>query len=101
MVKLRQMIPNVGEDHSIIVNTNTSIWQPIQPNILQLILFSNDKTGERVMMQKWQAGAEWNTRYPLGEEILVIDGDLEDNDGTYTKGVWIRNPASWNGKEPS
>jgi anti-sigma factor ChrR (cupin superfamily) len=30
--------------------------------------------------------------HPLGEEALLVDGDLEDDQGSYGPGCWVRNP---------
>jgi anti-sigma factor ChrR (cupin superfamily) len=31
--------------------------------------------------------------HPYGEEVLILEGSLEDEFGTYGKGTWIRNPV--------
>ena len=31
--------------------------------------------------------------HPNGEEVFVIDGEFEDEDGFYPAGTWIHNPA--------
>ena len=30
--------------------------------------------------------------HPAGEEVWVLEGILEDEDGSYPKGTWLRNP---------
>lgn len=48
--------------------------------------------GENVSLVKWRPGTRFQP-HPGGEEILVLDGVLEDEHGRYPKGTWIRNPA--------
>jgi len=98
IVKLRQMLPNVGEDHSVIVHKTSNLWKIID-GIHILELFSNSKTGEHVVLQKWQPNSHVTSQYPVGgEEILVVEGDFQDEEGKYKKGTWIRNPAHFAGK---
>jgi anti-sigma factor ChrR (cupin superfamily) len=46
-----------------------------------------------VWLERWAEG----TRIPAheharGEEMLVLEGSFEDEDGGYPAGTWIRNP---------
>ena len=48
---------------------------------------------ERVSLVRWAA----QTRFALhahadGEEIFVLDGAIEDDEGRYAAGSWLRNP---------
>ncbi len=53
--------------------------------------------GASSMLVRWLAPVTFRPRLdPLGEEVLVIDGTLADELGSYPAGSWIRNPvASW------
>lgn len=55
--------------------------------------------GNNSMLVRWQEAVSFRPRLdPLGEEVLVIDGMLGDQLGSYTEGSWIRNPiTSWQG----
>ena len=45
------------------------------------------------MLLKLEPGAEspFHT-HPNGEEVFVIDGQFEDDDGVYPAGTWTRSP---------
>ncbi|MCR9255591.1 MAG: cupin domain-containing protein [Alphaproteobacteria bacterium] len=50
--------------------------------------------GEKVFAVKFAPGAVNATHsHPGGEEILVLEGSISDEDGTYPKGAWVRSPA--------
>ncbi len=53
--------------------------------------------GNNSMLVRWLESVTFRPRLdPLGEEVLVIDGTLADELGTYEAGSWIRNPVeSW------
>jgi anti-sigma factor ChrR (cupin superfamily) len=49
--------------------------------------------GEHVALVRWRPGARIpRHRHCGGEEILVLDGVLEDEHGAYPKGTWLRSP---------
>lgn len=51
---------------------------------------------ERVLVERWAAGASClGASYPLGQEVLVLDGEITDAEGSYPTGTWIRNPRGW------
>lgn len=52
---------------------------------------------ESVFLIRWLSEASFKpTLNPDGEEIYVVHGQLNDKQGTYPKGSWIRNPpVSW------
>jgi len=42
---------------------------------------------------RWLAGVRYPEHdHPGGEEVLVIDGTLQDEQGSYPKGAWLRLP---------
>jgi anti-sigma factor ChrR (cupin superfamily) len=48
---------------------------------------------ERVTVVRWRAGhIDTHHDHPLGEEILVLEGDLADEHGDYRAGTWLRQP---------
>lgn len=48
---------------------------------------------ERVSLIRWAAHTRFTPHvHPRGEEIFVLDGALEDEEGRYTTGSWLRNP---------
>jgi anti-sigma factor ChrR (cupin superfamily) len=52
--------------------------------------------GEDVSLERFDAGATSpRTKNAAGEEILVIEGELQDETGNYPAGTWIRNPPGY------
>ncbi len=54
---------------------------------------SNTYATENVALVKWEPGTVFQRHTHFGgEEIYVIEGVFEDEQGTYPQGTWIRNP---------
>jgi len=48
---------------------------------------------ERVSLVRWKAGhAAARHAHPDGEEVLLLEGDLADEHGSYGAGTWLRQP---------
>lgn len=90
LVKLGQMDP---DDQSFVrIDTTTGDWQPGHTAGVSVMPL-HSYGAERVSLERWQPGARAARHiHPGGEEIFVIAGSFEDEDGTYTKGAWLRNP---------
>ncbi|MGO1118330.1 cupin domain-containing protein [Rhodovibrionaceae bacterium A322] len=89
-VKLQQMEP---EDQDYVrVFTDQESWSPgLVPGLEVMPLFSG--AGEQVALVRWAPGTQFNPHiHPEGEEILVLEGTFEDEQGQYPKGTWLRNP---------
>jgi anti-sigma factor ChrR (cupin superfamily) len=90
-VKLRQFHP--ADLERVAIDTRSAEWFPgITRGIAVLPLHGFGS--ERVSLVRWAP----NTRFvphehPGGEEIFVLDGALEDEEGRYAVGSWLRNPA--------
>jgi anti-sigma factor ChrR (cupin superfamily) len=89
-VKLRQFHP---EDRDrVVLNTVDSEWLPGLMkglSVLPLHRFGS----EQVSLVRFAPGTVFQThQHPQGEEILVLEGALEDEDGRYMAGSWLRNP---------
>lgn len=92
LVKLRQMEPS--DQSRIAIDTrNDGLWQhgPTEGiDILPLHRFGR----EHVALARWSAGAKAPAHnHPGGMELLVLDGELEDESGSYSNGTWLRLPA--------
>lgn len=49
---------------------------------------------------RWAPGTVFQPHsHPGGEEIFVVDGVFEDEQGRYPAGTWLRNPA-WSRHHP-
>ena len=90
LVKLWQMSPEDQEQK--VINTVTHPWHPGLVEGLQVMPLHTQST-ENVALVKWQPGTVFQRHSHFGgEEIYVIEGVFEDEQGTYPQGTWIRNP---------
>lgn len=89
-VKLRQM--DADDQTSVHIDTARTPWRPGDaPGVEVMPLF--ERLPERVALVRLTPGARWGRHeHPGGEEILVLDGTLEDELGRYPKGTWLRHP---------
>jgi anti-sigma factor ChrR (cupin superfamily) len=89
-VKLQQFAPDDTRQFS--VDTRSADWQegPVD-GISMLPLHAHGS--ERVRLARYAAGARYpHHTHPGGEEILVLEGTLIDEHGTYGPGSWHRSP---------
>jgi len=93
-VKLRQMPPT--ERDRVVIDTSAADWKATeQPGLARLPLYEV-AGGESVAMERLAPGTVLAaTDCPTGEEMLILSGDLEDSQGQYGPGTWIRNPAGF------
>lgn len=90
LVKLWQMDPD--DQEQIVIDSTTAKWRETShEGITVLPLFERGE--EVVQLIRFAAGATYPRHaHPGGEEILILDGALQDELGRYPKGGWIRNP---------
>ena len=90
LVKLRQMEPE--DRRSVRIDTLGTPWTPAsEPGRLVMPLHSAE--GETVSLMKLEPETSLERHeHPAGEEVWVLEGILEDEDGSYPKGTWLRNP---------
>ncbi len=63
-------------------------------------LYSQAAYPEQIALVRWEPGTRFPRHcYPGGGEILVLEGQLEDEYGCYPSGTWIRHP-SWSQHAP-
>lgn len=89
-VKLRQFHP---EDRTrVVIDTRTAEWFPgIAKGIAVLPL--HGFASERVSLVRWAPQSRFALhRHADGEEIFVLTGAIEDEEGRYVAGSWLRNP---------
>jgi len=92
LVKLRQM--TLSEQTRTVIDTTTANWQPAQQAGLTTLPLFQVAGGERVALERLDAGAALGeSDCAGGEEIFILSGDLHDESGAYGAGTWIRNPA--------
>ena len=92
LVKLRQMTDPA--EQRLVVDTNAGEWQPAAvPGLERLPLFESETSGEKVYLARFAAEAMVEGDFHAGgEEVLVLEGTLEDEHGTYPTGTWLRQP---------
>jgi anti-sigma factor ChrR (cupin superfamily) len=90
LVKLQQMHP--ADQQRLVIDTNQDSWRPglvAGLAVMPLHAFGS----EHVALVRWAPGTVFQPhRHPGGEEIFVLDGLFEDNQGSYPAGSWLRNP---------
>ena len=90
LVKLWQMSPE--DQERVEIATKKNPWVPGLVAGLQVMPLHTYGT-ENVALVKWEPGTVFQRHSHFGgEEIYVIDGVFEDEQGTYPQGTWIRNP---------
>ncbi len=90
LVKLQQMHP--ADQQRQVVPTNEATWRPgLVPGLDVMPLHSFGS--ENVALVRWQPGTHFPAHgHPGGEEILVLSGVFQDEQGAYPAGSWLRNP---------
>jgi anti-sigma factor ChrR (cupin superfamily) len=94
-VKLRQMPSD--ERRRVVISPEARHWTAGDvAGHTRAMLFDTGAGGECVMLEKLEERVSLSPA-PVagGEEILVLDGELEDEQGMYAAGTWIRNPAGY------
>lgn len=89
-VKLCQMAAD--DTATVHIDTSRGEWRPGDtPGYEIMPLFEHGL--ERVALLQWHGAFAFPRHdHPGGEEILVLDGALEDEHGRYRRGNWLRNP---------
>ncbi len=93
-VKLQQFQP--GDDERVVIHTGGGDWRQSPETgsgeeISELPLHAFGT--ERARLLRLSPGARFARKTPpLGEEILVLEGILEDELGRYPRGAWLRTP---------
>lgn len=90
LVKLCYQMP---EDRcSLRIDTRAGTWRPGRVAGLS-VLPLHSFAGVHTALLRWAPGTRCPVqRHPGGVEILVLEGDLQDEFGAYPAGTWLRNP---------
>ena len=89
LVKLHQFQP--GDEARVCIDTSQGGWQAQGGGVERLELHEYGE--EKVSMLRLPAGAPCPARgHAGGEESFVLEGLLEDEDGRYPAGTWLRLP---------
>ena len=92
LVKLCQM--SDAAEARLAVDSNSGEWQAGRaPGLERMTLYLNESTGESVALVRFAPGtALRDDLHSGGEELLVLEGVLEDQYGRYPAGTWLRQP---------
>jgi anti-sigma factor ChrR (cupin superfamily) len=92
-VKLRQF-GGRGRRKVAIDSRSAAFERGQAPGIARLLLYRDAAFPETIELYRMDAGAKTALEtYPGGEEIFVLEGAFEDEDGHYTAGTWLRLPV--------
>lgn len=90
-VKLWQM--DADDQDTVRIDTNEAEWLPGPVDGVSVMPLY-ERGSERVALVKIAPATGFDHHsHDGGEEILVLDGAIEDEQGRYGKGTWIRSPA--------
>lgn len=89
-VKLCQF--QTDDKKRVVIDSHVSAWQPSNhPGLSVLPLHTHG--AEAVSLYRVAAGAQALVMdYPKGAEILLLEGDFEDESQSYAEGSWLRLP---------
>ena len=87
------MKPHADLSKRVVVNINEGDW--IADEIERLFRMPSHAYGDaQVCLTKMDPGCTVPSHeHASVQEILVLEGTLEDEDGVYPKGTWLRFPA--------
>lgn len=82
-----------GREH-VVIDSHAAAWEPgSAPGVEVLPLYRHAAFPEAVRLVRFAPGAALPPHdLPGGEEIFVLEGSFEDEEGRYPKGAWLRNP---------
>jgi anti-sigma factor ChrR (cupin superfamily) len=91
LVKLNMFDPDDLEP--VCIQTTTAEWLPgLVPGLSVMPLHSFNT--EQVALVRWAPDTRFKPHtHPGGEEIFVLSGVFEDEQGVYPQGTWLRNPS--------
>lgn len=89
-VKLRQF---ADDDRTrLVIDTRNAAWQPAGLDGVEVLpLYAHGEEFALMVRQAPGIVGPWH-EHAGGEEILVVEGDLADEQGTYGAGAWLRSP---------
>ncbi len=79
----------------VVVNTALLPWvaSPVPGIERQLLHRLGEEAAQATSIVRYAAGSRFTSHsHPLGEEILVLEGDFFDESGSYGPGAYIKNP---------
>ena len=97
LVKLNQFDAN--DRARVCVRPHELVWRPGLVDGLSVMSLHSHKVTHTALV-RWAPGTVFQPHsHPGGEEIFVIEGVFEDEQGHYPAGCWLRNPP-WSRHHP-
>lgn len=88
-VKLWQF--EAGDRAHVVIDTRAAKWDAGDVGVSTLPLHAFGH--ERVVLERWAEGTHLSPHaHARGEEMLVLEGAFEDEEGVYPAGTWLRSP---------
>jgi anti-sigma factor ChrR (cupin superfamily) len=81
-----------ADQQRVVIETRAADWCPgLVPGLQVQPLHAWGS--EHVALVRWAPGTAFQPHgHPGGEEIFVLDGMFQDEQGSYPAGSWLRNP---------
>lgn len=91
-VKLRQF-PGQKRKH-VVENTLETEWRSsVRPGVYWKKLYAQEPFTDYMRLERWsRPGDIGQLNFPQGAELFVLDGNFQDDQGSYTKHSWLRLP---------
>jgi anti-sigma factor ChrR (cupin superfamily) len=78
------------------IDTAAMSWTPTGlDGVAEKVLFRHAAFADTTRLERWGAGTVARRQWPEGVEIFVLEGRLEDGEGFYEQGSWLRLPAGY------
>ncbi len=92
-VKLRQFA-GTARRH-LVIDTDAMDWgSSVREGISHRLLYEQSGFPETIRLERWVPGCESGPlSYPGGAELFVLEGELDDEAGSYSQGSWLRLPV--------
>jgi hypothetical protein len=88
-----------GDTQTVRIDTRRATWHAgLVPGLTDMPL--HEHSGISTALVKWAPCTRFTPHtHPGGEEILVLEGLFQDENGAYPAGSWLRNPR-WSRHTP-
>ncbi len=89
------MMMNMDRSQRLVIDTAAMPWQdsPATGVLRKPLEREAAESGQVTSIVRYQPGARFSAHsHPYGEEILVLSGVFEDEQGSYPAGSYLRNP---------
>jgi anti-sigma factor ChrR (cupin superfamily) len=96
MTALNNMLLNADYSERCVVDTNALEWLTSPSPLVHRRLLEREggEVARATSIVRYEPGAKFSSHgHELGEEILVLEGELSDENGSYETGTYLKNPA--------